>query len=72
MVAEKLLDEELDLINTDNDEGEPDDITKALVKRIIRYETDHYVVEDPKKEDPIKITDEDIDNNIDFDSFGDV
>jgi hypothetical protein len=66
MVAEKLLDEELDLINTDNDEGEPDDITKALVKRIIRYETDHYVVEDPKKEDPIKITDEDIDNNIDF------
>lgn len=66
MVAEKLLDDELDLINTDNDEGEPDDITKALVKRIIRYETDHYVVEDPKKEDPIKITDEDIDNNIDF------
>jgi hypothetical protein len=55
---EKELQDKLDL----NDE----ESVKSFVKSVIRYETDHYVVEDIKTQDPIIISDSDIDENIDF------
>lgn len=66
LVAEKLSQEELDLnpnFGTDKDDIE---LRKQVVKNIVRYETDHFIINDPHKEDPIIISDSDIDANIDF------
>ena len=64
MAIEELTNEEKDLIVPFNLEN-PED-TKNFIKSIIRYETDHYVVTDYTKQDPIIISDDDIDKNMDF------
>jgi hypothetical protein len=73
MVAEKLIQEEIDLqkLNPDSDEIVPykdldDEAKKEFIKKIIRYEADHFVISDPHKEDPIFVSDESIDTNMDF------
>ena len=65
LVSEKLTQEELDL-RIENFDASLDESLKDYISKIIRYETDHYVVNDPQKDDPIIIPDETISDNIDF------
>lgn len=65
----ELTNEEKDLLEglpEASDDASADEYAKEYVKRIIRYETDHYVVDDPHTQDPIIISDEDIEKNLDF------
>lgn len=64
MAIEELTNEERDLIGS-LDLANPDD-RKKFIKSVIRYEVDNYVVTDYKTQDPIVISDEEIDNNMDF------
>lgn len=65
-MREKLTDEELDLKNNITiEDANSDDYKKEFIKRVVRYETDHYVIENPKTDDPISISDEDIDKHMD-------
>ena len=68
MVIEELNAEELSF--KPQIEGQTDldinSVTKDFIKNIVRYEVDHYVIDDPKTQDPIIVSDEDIDANIDF------
>lgn len=68
MVIEELNAEELSF--RPQIEGQTDvdidSVTKDFIKNIVRYEVDNYVIDDPKTQDPIIVSDEDIDDNIDF------
>ncbi len=61
---EELTNEERDLIGS-LDLANPDD-RKKFIKSVIRYEVDSYVVTDCKTQDPIVISDEEIDSSMDF------
>ena len=53
-----------DIIANGLDESS-EDYKKELIKQVVRYEVDNYVIDDPMKEDPIVVSDEDIEKNMD-------
>lgn len=69
-VTEALNNDELELISGISEEDFPDkesdEYIKELIKKVIRYEVDSYVRKDPENEDPIVISDEEIESYMDY------